>query len=65
MKSIEDTLFIEFDDANTDTVIIGIPVMFMSKKTMSSLILEMIGALGKGTRSLLYSNYKVGKSLPG
>ncbi len=66
IKNIDETLFIEFDDENACTTISGVPVMFMSKKTMSSLCMGMIGALGKGARPLLYtSGYNAGcKSAP-
>lgn len=66
IKSIDETLFIEFDDDNANTTISGVPAMFMSKKTMGSLIKGMIDALGEGVRPLLYtSGYNAGrKSAP-
>ena len=66
IKNIDDTLFIEFDDENACTTISGVPVMFISKTTMGSLIKGMIEALGEGVRPLLYtSGYKAGrKSAP-
>ncbi|MBW6518056.1 MAG: XylR N-terminal domain-containing protein [ANME-2 cluster archaeon] len=66
IKSIDETLFIEFDDENANTTISDVPVMFMSKRTMSSLLKGMIGALGIGARPLLYtSGYNAGyKSAP-
>ncbi|MDF1557623.1 MAG: XylR N-terminal domain-containing protein [ANME-2 cluster archaeon] len=66
IKSIDETLFIEFDDENANTTISGVPVIFMSKKTLGSLLKGMIGALGEGARPLLYlSGYIAGqKSAP-
>ncbi|KAF5413105.1 MAG: hypothetical protein C5S43_00805 [Candidatus Methanocomedens sp.] len=52
IKNIDETLFIEFDDENANTTISGVPVMFISKKTMGSLIKGMIDTLGEGVRPL-------------
>lgn len=62
IKTIDETLLCEYDDKNANTTVSGVPVIFMSKKTLGSLLKGMIDALGMGARPVLYtSGYNAGK----
>jgi predicted hydrocarbon binding protein len=62
MKTLEEAMKMEYDDANANVTVSGIPVILMSKSTFGTFHKELIAVLGRGAEGVLYhAGYEASK----
>ena len=62
MKTLEEALKLEYDSANANVTVSGVPIILMSKSTFGVLHKELISVLGRNAEGVLYhAGYEAGK----
>lgn len=63
MRTLEEALKLEYDSANANVTVSGVPIILMSKSTFGVLHKELISVLGRGAEGVLYhAGYEGGRT---